>query len=113
MHEMSICEGIIQVLQDQAVSQHYRRVNTVCIEVGALAMVEVDALRFCFEAVARDSLAQGARLDIIELSGQAWCQQCAKTVAITQRYDACAECGYLPLQITQGDELRIKELEVE
>jgi len=33
MHEMSICEGIIQVLEDQAVSQQYQRVKTIWLEI--------------------------------------------------------------------------------
>ncbi len=113
MHEMSICEGIIQVLEDQAVSQQYQRVKTIWLEIGTLAMVETDALRFCFEAVTRHTLAEGARLEIIELPGQAWCLQCAEPVSITTRFDACSECGSYQLQVTQGEELRIKELEVE
>ena len=113
MHEMSICEGIIQVLEDQARTQHYNKVKTVFLEIGPLAMIETDALRFCFEAVTRNTLAEKARLEIIELPGLAWCLQCAKTVAISKRYDACSECGSYQLQVTQGEELRIKELEVE
>ncbi|WP_299198089.1 hydrogenase maturation nickel metallochaperone HypA [uncultured Amphritea sp.] len=113
MHEMSICEGIVQVLEEQAVSQQYQRVKTIWLEIGPLAMVETDALRFCFDAVTRSTLAEGARLEIIELPGLARCLQCAKSVTITTRYDACSECGSLQLQVTQGEELRIKELEVE
>ncbi|MCG7980654.1 MAG: hydrogenase maturation nickel metallochaperone HypA, partial [Candidatus Thiodiazotropha endolucinida] len=29
------------------------------------------------------------------------------------RYEACPECGSYQLQVTGGDEMRIKELEVE
>ncbi len=113
MHEMSICEGIIQVLEEQAVSQGYLRVKTVHLEIGPLAMVETGALRFCFDAVTRNTLAQGASLDITALPGKALCQQCGRSVSITTRYDACSECGSYQLQVTQGEELRIKELEVE
>ncbi|WP_432474061.1 hydrogenase maturation nickel metallochaperone HypA [Amphritea sp. HPY] len=113
MHEMSICEGIIQVLEEQARSQNYTKVKTVWLEIGPLAMIENDALRFCFDAVTRNTLAQDAQLEIIELPGQAWCLQCAKSVAIRKRYDACTGCGSYQLQVTQGEELRIKELEVE
>jgi len=113
MHEMSICEGIIQVLEEQGRSQKYTKVKTVWLEIGPLAMIENDALRFCFDAVTRNTLAQGAQLEIIELPGQAWCLQCAKMVAIRKRYDACTDCGSYQLQVTQGEELRIKELEVE
>lgn len=113
MHEMSIAEGIIQVLEDQAREQSYTKVKTVWLEIGPLAMIESEALRFCFEAVTRDTLADGATLKIINIKGEAFCMQCLKNVPITQRYDSCVECGSHHLQVTQGDEMRIKELEVD
>jgi len=113
MHEMSIAEGVIQLLEEQAAAQGYSRVRTVWLEIGPLAAVETEALRFCFEAVTRGSLAEGARLEIVEVPGIAWCLGCSRSVPVRQRYDACPHCGSHHLQITQGDELRVKELEVE
>ncbi|AKH21949.1 hydrogenase maturation nickel metallochaperone HypA [Sedimenticola thiotaurini] len=110
---MSICEGILQVMEEQAASQQFKRVKSVWLEIGPLAGVELDALRFGFDVVTRDSLADGARLEIIEMPGTAWCLACSKSVPIRQRFDACPECGSFQLQITGGDELRIKELEVD
>lgn len=113
MHEMSICEGILQVMEEQAATQQFRRVKSVWLEIGPLAGVELEALRFGFDAVTRHSLAEGARLEIIEMPGTAWCLECSKSVPIRQRFDACPDCGSYQLQITGGDELRIKELEVD
>ncbi|WP_299179424.1 hydrogenase maturation nickel metallochaperone HypA [uncultured Neptuniibacter sp.] len=113
MHEMSIAEGIVQVLEEQSATQNYTRVKTVWLEIGPLAMIEAEALIFCFDAVTRDTLAEGAVLKIIDIEGEAFCMQCLKNVAITQRYDCCSLCGSHQLQVTQGDEMRIKELEVE
>jgi len=113
MHEMSLCESILNVLEETARSQHFARVTEVRLEVGALAGVEIEALRFGFDAVMRGSLADGARLEIIEVPGEAWCMQCARTVPISQRFDACPECGGHQLQVTGGEELRIKDLRVE
>ncbi len=113
MHEMSIAEGIVQVLEEQAKEQHYSKVKTVWLEIGPLAMIESEALSFCFEAVTRGTLAQDASLQIINIKGEAFCMQCLKNVPITQRYDSCQSCGSHQLQVTQGDEMRIKELEVE
>lgn len=113
MHEMSIAEGIVQVLEEQAQAQNYSRVKTVWLEIGPLAMIETESLLFCFEAVTRDSLAENAKLNIIKIPGEAFCMQCLKTVPVEKRYDACIECGSHQLQITQGEEMRIKELEVE
>lgn len=113
MHEMSIAEGIVQLLEEQAAAQRFRRVRAVWLEIGPLAAVEVESLRFCFDAVTRHSLAAGARLEIIEMPGRAWCLGCNAGVAIRRRHDACPQCGSYRLQLTGGDELRVKELEVE
>ncbi len=112
MHEMSLCEGILQILEEQARAQHYHRVKAVWLEIGALAGVEIEALRFSFEVVCRGSLAEGARLEIIGTPGQAWCMDCARTVTVNERYAACPECGGCQLHVNGGDEMRIKELEV-
>lgn len=113
MHEMSLCESILDILEQQAQAQHYRKVKTVWLEIGALSSVEPGAMRFCFDAVMRGSLADRARLEIIHVQARAWCLQCCQNVAVEQRYDACPACGSHQLQINAGEEMRIKELEVE
>ena len=110
---MSLCEGVIQVLEESARQQAFSRVTAVWLEIGALAGVEIEAMRFCFEAVKRGTLAEDARLEILEMPGRAWCLPCAQTVEIEQRFDACPNCGSYQLQVTGGEELRVKELEVE
>lgn len=113
MHEMSLCEGVLQVLETEATKQGFCRVKTVWLEIGNLSSVEPDAMLFSFDVVTRNSLADGAKLNIINIPGNAWCMQCAKNVPIKQRYDECPECGSYQLQVTGGNEMKIKELEVE
>ncbi len=112
MHEMSLCEGIMQVLEEQAQQQGFSRVELVRLEIGALAGVEIESMRFCFEVIARGTIADRARLEIIELPGEAWCPACARKVALRQRFDACPGCGGYQLQVSAGEEMTIKELEV-
>ncbi|MFA5983712.1 MAG: hydrogenase maturation nickel metallochaperone HypA [Methylococcaceae bacterium] len=113
MHELSLCESILQVLEQQAEVQQYHKVKTVWLEIGALSGIEVEALRFSFDIVMQGSLAEQAQLEIIQLPGQAWCMQCACNVAVEQLYDVCPLCGSHQLQVNSGDQMRIKELEVE
>ncbi len=113
MHEMSLCEGILQVLETESRKQGFDRVKAVWLEIGELSGVEIDAMRFSFDAVTRNSLAEGSALNIIDVPGTAWCMQCAKNVSVKQRFDACPDCGSYQLQVTAGEEMKIKELEVE
>ena len=39
--------------------------------------------------------------------------KCAKAVQVKQRFDQCPDCESYQLQVVSGDEMRIKELEVE
>jgi hydrogenase nickel incorporation protein HypA/HybF len=113
MHEMSLAEGVLQIIEDSAKTQNFSRVKTVWLEIGQLAGVEVEAMKFCFDAVVRDSIAQDARLEIIEMPGQAWCLHCAEVVQVQALFDACPKCGSHQVQVTGGNEMRVKELDVE
>jgi hydrogenase nickel incorporation protein HypA/HybF len=101
------------IIEDEAARQGFTRVNRVRLEIGALSGAEPEAMRFGFDAVTRGTLAEGAELEIIPLPGTAWCLPCAGQVEISERFDACPNCGSFQLQVTGGEELRIKDLEVE
>ncbi|MCB1310785.1 MAG: hydrogenase maturation nickel metallochaperone HypA [Sedimentitalea sp.] len=113
MHEMSICESIVSVIERQAVAQSFSRVNLVRLEIGPLAGVELQALRFSFDVVTRGGIAENARLEVIEMPVAGWCMPCAKPVTVAERYDPCPDCGSYQIQITGGEELRIKDMEVD
>ncbi len=113
MHEMALTEGVLRLLEDQAAAQHFERVRKVWLEIGELSTVDPEALRFCFEAIRAGTLAEDAALEIIRTPGRAYCMDCSKAVRVVQRYDSCPDCGGDRLQVTGGDEMRVKELEVE
>ena len=74
MHEFSLCESIVETLTTQTRQQGFTQVRRVWLEIGALANVELDALRFAFEIVRQNTVAATAELDIITLPGRpgAW-----------------------------------------
>lgn len=113
MHEMSIAESIVQIAEEAAARDGDARVRMVFVDIGALAGVEIEALRFCWEAVTRDGRAAGAGLDITQTPGQAWCLQCRATVALPAIFEACPCCGGYEVQVTGGTEMRVREIEVE
>ncbi len=113
MHEMALCEGVLQALEEQAEIQHFARVHAVWLEIGALASVEPEALRFNFDVVTQGTLAEGSHLEIVTVPAQAWCLPCGEKVSVGQYFDACPQCGSRQLQVIAGEELRIQQLEVE
>ncbi len=113
MHEMSLAESLREIVLDNAGANGAQRVRTVRLEIGALSLVEPDAMRFAFDVVMRGSIAADAQLLIVITPGVAWCMPCSASVAIAQRGDACPHCGSHQLQVSGGDRMRVLDLEVE
>ena len=113
MHEMSLAEGVVQLIEDAAREQGFSKVKTVFLEIGWLSSVEPDAMTFCFDAVSRGTVADGAKLEIIDVPGAGQCLSCGKTVEISAVFDPCPECGGYPVNPTAGTEMRVRELEVD
>jgi hydrogenase nickel incorporation protein HypA/HybF len=113
MHEMSLAEGILQIVEDAAAKQGFKRVTEVRLEIGVLSGVEIEALSFCLEVVLKGSVADGARVDLQHIPGRGYCLGCGETVPVKALYDACPHCGSYQVQATGGTEMRVKDLLVE
>lgn len=113
MHEMMLAESLLQIIEDAAQKQGFRRVRTVWLEIGQLACVEPESLRFGFEAAARGSIAEDARVEIVRVAGQGWCRNCVRDFPLAALYDACPGCGGYDVRVSGRNGIRVKELEVE
>ena len=113
MHELSLAGGILRVLEQTRERDPFERITHLRLEVGALATVEIEALRFALDSIADNTLLAGAHIEIDQPPGRAWCLPCSQSVTITSRLDACPHCGGFQLQPTGGTELRVVDLQVE
>lgn len=112
MHEMSLCESILDLLKDEARRENFTCVKRIALDIGALSCVEPDALRFGFDVVMKGSLAEGAVLEISRPPAEALCLDCFARTAIESRFGTCPSCGSEALQVVGGEDMKIRELEV-
>jgi len=112
MHEMSLTESVVEIALEEMRKAGASRVTRIVLDVGRLSAVVPEAMEFCFAAVSSGTAAEGAELKIERVAGAGWCLDCAKTVALDERFGACPECGGYKVQMTQGDEMKIREMEV-
>ena len=109
MHELGLAAEVVRIATEGCGGA---RVTRLVLEVGKLSAVLPDALRFCFDLAARDTLVEGAALDIVEVPGRARCRACGGGVELLRPFGQCS-CGCSDLEWLSGDELRIKSLEVD
>jgi hydrogenase nickel incorporation protein HypA/HybF len=108
MHELGITQAIVDECATRASGAH---VITVTVEVGRLAGVVPDAMRFCYDLCAEGTALEGSTLEIVELPGRMRCRACAAELDVDDLLAVCA-CGSVSLQLIGGDELRILHMEV-
>ena len=113
MHELSLAQNIMDIVEEQCRQHNAKKVTALWLELGALSCVEQSALEFCFEMVTKGTAAENCTLHFIPIPATAYCWHCQKMVEVQINHNACPECGSIHLQHQSGDELRIKEIEVE
>ncbi len=112
MHEMSLVESVVSLIEDERRRQAFSRVRTIRLRVGKLGHAEPGALRFCFDAITAGTIAEGAELLIEMVPGVGWCNHCDRTVPLDDRFEPCPFCGS-QVRMTAGDDLKVAELEVD
>jgi hydrogenase nickel incorporation protein HypA/HybF len=109
VHELGITRNIVAIVSGAA---NGRKVRRVTLDVGVLSGVMSEAIEFCFETVAKGTPLEGATLDIRRIAGRAKCDTCGSEFEQTTLFTPC-RCGSRRLTRLQGEELQIRNMEVE
>jgi len=109
MHELGITQNIVAIANEYAEGA---KVHRVTLEIGQLSAILPESIRFCFDICCQGTLLEGATLEIIQTPGLGRCRTCGTEIPLTQPFGRCP-CGSANLDIIQGEELKLKELETE
>src|SRR5262249_27317288 len=108
MHELALTCEIVDLV---AAAARGERVECVRLQVGALSCVEAEAVRFCFDVVARGTPAAGARLEIEQPAAEGRCPRCQSATLVVELPAVCAACDEV-LILHGGTGVQISEIEV-
>lgn len=110
MHEFSLMESVLRIAKEAAGSNNLSRLNSITLVVGKLSGVNIEALRFAFEALkTEEPLIKEAILEIEEKEGEGKCPNCGKLVPVWHFDLLCRDCN-MPLQVVGGDEFYVKSI---
>ena len=110
MHELSIASAIVATAEKHAGGSP---VTTVRVRVGRLRQVVPDALEFCFGMVARESVCEGARLELEVVPAILRCAACEHEWELLEPPFWCPECAGSDVATVQGEELEVESIELE
>lgn len=112
MHEMSIAQSIVDLVEEQARNHHSPAVEELELEIGRLAGVELHTLDFALESAVKGSMLEQARIVRHIIDGEGRCADCGLTFPMEALFTACPACGSFCVKIIKGKELRVKSIVV-
>ena len=113
MHELSIAQSLFEIVLEEGRRYRLERVNTIRLQIGALAAVVPEALTFSFNMISENSIASGALLEIEPVPVGAHCPKCDVLCEVENLVFLCPECGEPLFDIVSGRELSIIGIEGE
>ena len=113
MHEMGIANSILDAVQAEAARHPGAGVSKVAVRIGELAAVDPDALRFCFEALTRETEFESLELEIEFCPRRQRCSACGTEFDAKDYEFRCPQCGEERAECIGGDELELAYLELE
>lgn len=112
MHEMSICQALLDQVERVALEQGASRVDSIALSIGPLSGVEPVLLARAFEVACLHTVAENSTLDIETGPVVVECRSCGTKGETGVNRLLCPSCGDWQVNVVQGDELLLMRLEV-
>lgn len=113
MHELAITQSILDIARTAAAEHGARQVKSVRIMLGEYSGVVPQCIQSYFDVISKDTIAEGAVLDIQHLPVLIHCNACGQDSRIDRLHVSCPLCGSTELKLLQGREFYIESIEVE
>jgi len=113
MHELSIAQSIIEIVEDNIKNQTDPKVKSVFMKVGKMSNVVVDSLKFGFDTLISGTNLEGANLVIEEIPIKIKCKNCYKESELIHYNFICKNCKSTSVEMISGNELTVSEIELE
>ena len=113
MHELSIATDLVNTALKTAMENKARKVISITIEAGELAMVNPEQLEFMYDILVEDNMLKGSKLKIETVPSAGECAYCGYKGPIEDRFAcSCPKCG-LTLKVIAGRDICLKNMELE
>jgi hydrogenase nickel incorporation protein HypA/HybF len=121
MHEFSISNEIVQNVLDTAKKNNGKKVLSIQLEIGELALVNVEQVTFWIHELFKGSVAEGAKVKVKTIKARIQCESCGyKGRMSPDRQDpfrhvvlySCPKCNSFQIKLGKGRECNLRRIQV-
>ena len=121
MHEFSISFEIVRTVLDTAKKNNGKKVVSIRLEIGELALLNVEQVTFWIHELFKGSVAEGAKVKVKTIKARIQCESCGYNGGIgLDRQDpfqhfipySCPKCGSFQIKVEKGRECTLRRIQV-
>lgn len=113
MHELPITQSILEIALRHAEKAEAERITDLHILMGELSKVVDESIQFYWDIIARDTIAEGARLHFRYVPAEFQCMACFEKYKPDDEEFSCPSCGAVGVKVVAGEEFSLEAIDVE
>lgn len=113
MHELAVTESLLKIAVSEAESHKAQRILSIKIKLGEYSDIVPELIQEFFDVIAKNSIAEGARLVVERIPVTVECLSCAAVSRLERMSFSCPQCKSTHIKMLTGREFFIDSLEAE
>ncbi len=113
MHEASITESMLSLALEKAAEAKAAKITSIKLVVGELSGIVPECVQFYFDAISKNTIANGAKLNFETKPTQIRCRKCETVFTPDNHEWKCPKCKEASVEIASGRECYMESIEVE
>lgn len=113
MHEFGIIENIFKTIEKIARENQLKIITKITLKIGKMRQLIPEFLRFAFQTLAKNTIANNAELVIAEIPIVIKCNKCKNNSIVEELIFLCPKCMANDVTIISGKELILENIEGE
>ncbi len=114
MHELGLVNYVVEQVSKIAEEQNVKKIRSVTLQFGEVSGIVTSYLHdYWLWYTKKFPLFEGSELKTEEIPAVTWCDDCKITYSTVKYGKICPHCGSGHTWLLRGNEMMIKEVEVE
>ena len=121
MHEFSIASDIVRNVLDTAEENKGKKVLSIQLDIGELALLNIEQVTFWVQELLKGSIAEGAKVKVKTIRARVACEACGHKGGVSSDQAdpfqhfvpiSCPKCGSFQMKIEKGRECYLRRIQV-
>lgn len=113
MHEYSIVQSLLDSCEEHAAKNEATKVTRVVVKIGVMSGVEPDLLKTAFDTFKENTICDSCEFILNIQPILVCCKDCLQTSTLSKLEYTCPECESLNLDVLDGEDMYLMQLELE